>query len=85
MQGKRVYLENIDIKSIRLLIPGEYGRTSNGIWWFCTPNGLHSKIDSKKHQIIEHKNGAITINFLISINKMISWRGFLEKGIWRGC
>ncbi len=26
MRGKRVYLENIDVKSIRLLIPGEYGK-----------------------------------------------------------
>lgn len=85
MRGKRVYPGKIEI--IRLLIPGEYGKTSNGIWWICTPNGLHHKIDNKKHKIIEHEDNTITICsiLLIALNEKVNWKGFLEKGIWRRC
>lgn len=67
---------------------GDYGKI-NGEWIVKTPNGLVASI--RNHQVVEHEDRTITAlpSILISgtnypdTTEVLTWHGFLERGVWR--
>jgi len=87
MIGKRVEIAE------GLMNPGEYGKAKDGSWWFCAPNGLHGRLAVEVKppwKITENDDGTITVSPSILISNrtpsaLLTWHGYLEKGIWREC
>lgn len=82
MQGTRKY-PNQD--GHLLLKPGEYGKSTNGIW-YARPPGHHMGCLAN-HEVTEHEDGTITVSpsILIEYPPMSNWHGYLERGVWREC
>ena len=88
MQGKRVYPNE---EGALLLAEGEYGLASDGITWYCRPPNCHMG-DLSGHEVIEHKDGTITVSPSILIEYgpnagpgYNDWHGHLKNGIWSTC
>lgn len=91
MQGRRVYP---DEQGQIFLAPGDYVKDPKTGEWIARPpkenvfgGGL------RKHEVIEHEDGTITVSPSILVNapgqyhdpSSGTWHGFLERGIWREC
>lgn len=72
------------------LKPGEYGRVG-GVWHACAPamtsDGFPLVANLRRHDVVEHEDGTITVSpsILINAGNAGSWHGFLEHGVWREC
>lgn len=75
MDGRRVHP---DRNGALNLTPGDYGRTTKGVWWVYPPRG--SMRVMKSEQVTEHEDGTITVEGLIA-NK--EWKGRLLNGAWQ--
>lgn len=70
---------------------GTYGKGKDGIWYLQIP-GCHVS-SLKKHSVIEHEDGTITVSPSIlhrdyrkeNGNRIVDIQvhGYLERGIWR--
>ena len=87
MKGKRL-ADDIDWSSQNP--NGSYWR-HQGVWVCITPNGHFGSL--RKHQVIEHEDGSITVTPAILVSTVRPkdgqsvelWHGFLERGSWREC
>lgn len=78
MQGRRIYP-----KEKMLFAEGDYGiQPTDGKWYACPP-GCHL-ICLEYHDVIEHKDGTITVHPSIMISDG-DWHGYLDYGVWREC
>lgn len=77
----RVYVNKEDDL---ILKEGDYGKSNEDGFWYCRPPGCHMG-SLGKHDVVEHKDGTITVSPSILIMGEISWHGYLEKGVWRAC
>ena len=78
MQGRRVEWTG------RIMNPGEYAKTPDGVWYAETPNGHGANLGN--HEVTEHEDGTITVSPSILVTAHDgSWHGFLERGVWREC
>lgn len=75
MQGRRVYP---DRKGKLELQPGDYGKTTGGLWWVAPPRGSVKVV--RADDVQEHPDGSITVRIPI---KRHNWEGVLEHGVWR--
>lgn len=73
-----------------LLRPGDYGKDRQGNWLCCPPTGCRHGGNLRKHTVVEHPDGTITVSPSILIHPHGSesapcpgWHGYLECGIWR--
>jgi hypothetical protein len=73
--------------------PGDYGRDEAGEW-YCRPPWKHAGGCLRKHRVVEHEDGTITVSPSILIEccvdagsdpTRVSWHGWLERGQWREC
>jgi hypothetical protein len=74
-----------------VMAAGAFGRTENGEWEACTPNGRRGLL-SAHHTVTEHADGTITVTPSIQVDPLLradgqawraGWHGWLERGIWR--
>lgn len=84
MIGRRVYDTDV-------LEKGDYGKHPlDGIWYARAPRD-HFIANLKKHTIVEHPDGTITvtpsilITYPIKGKPALTWHGFLTEGVWKEC
>jgi len=64
---------------------GEYGKNPHDGNWYARPPGFYMG-NLAAHDVIEHKDGTITVSPSILINHGENqWHGYLEQGVWRQC
>ena len=86
MQGYRVRQDEDGY--LPPLKEGEYGQQA-GIWYARVPGDLLANL--KGHSVTEHEDGSITVTPSILVSGCdehgdpISWHGYLERGVFRGC
>ncbi len=69
-------------------LPGEYGKASDGSFEGCAPGDEDMMCSLRRHLIVEHEDGTITVSPSILITTgsksgRKQWHGYLEKGVWR--
>lgn len=85
MEGKRIYPVDGDLLFKN---PGEYGKHPvNDAWYAAVPTSQLIVGSLAEHDVVEHEDGTITVSPSILVEyygeKLISWHGFLEHGVWR--
>lgn len=71
------------------LAPGDYGQDGNGHWYFRAPVDRMGCLDG--HTVTEHDDGTVTVSPSILLThaddsgNLVSWHGYLERGMWREC
>ena len=79
--GRKVY-PNGNILNIG---PGEYGRV-RGIWFACPPGHPELIANLKRHKVMEHPGGTITVSPSIEVsNRTDYFHGHLKHGVWSEC
>lgn len=67
-----------------ILAEGDYGKDMHG-WWEARPPGSHVGC-LRKHDVVEHEDGTITVSPSILIDDGRSqWHGYLQRGVWKPC
>jgi len=80
MQGRRV---NGNIVNLLGLAKGDYCFWNN-TWYACLPNGLIANLGN--HTIVEHEDKTISVSpSILCQSHILTWHGYLEKGVWREC
>ena len=85
MQGRRVYP---DAQGSLALAEGDYGFDPKAGHWVIRPPGCHAG-GIPHHEVTEHEDGTITVSPSIVLwdsgkdGIMMSWHGYLERGVWR--
>lgn len=82
MLGKR---HDLDEDYIVLEEPGMYGKGLDGVWYIRVPTTGFGMGSLKKHDVVEHEDGTITVSRSILCYGHFDkqWHGYLERGIWR--
>ena len=83
MIGRRIYPNEQGRLSFA---PGDYGKTTEGIWRARPPDPDAHMGDLTNHTVVEHADGTISVSPSILIQAGTgrpSWHGFLERGVWR--
>lgn len=84
MQGRRVYPNE---QGQLPLAEGDYGFHPQSGWQVRPPGCRAGGIPN--HEVTEHEDGTITVSPSIVLwdtnekGTMMSWHGYLERGIWR--